>query len=94
MPTVLPLLVNSLFGLGIFPRPYNRVLKSVLTAMLIASRLGYKHQPALSAIPRRALCNDSRLVLVYPFGSPKECSYTFKHFVSSIVYTNLLLSRS
>jgi len=55
---VLPLLVNSLFGLGILSHPYNRVLKSVLTAMLCTSGLSYKYQPTLSAIPRRALGNN------------------------------------
>jgi hypothetical protein len=49
---VLPLLVNSVFGLGIFSHPNYGFLKPVLTAMLIASRLGYKHQLALGAVPR------------------------------------------
>jgi hypothetical protein len=61
-------------------------LKTVFATVLIASLLSHEYQLALIAIPRRPLGNDSRLA----FGSPKECSYTFKH-IPSIVYTNLLL---
>ena len=88
--TLLPFLVISRFGFSIFSHPNYCVLKTILTTVLVASRLGYEHQLALSAVPRRALCNDSCLVSVYSLGVTKECSYTFKHFVSSIVYINLL----
>jgi len=57
--------------------------------VLVASRLGYEYQLALSAVPRRALGNDVGLV----FYSSKECAYLIKH-LSPIVCIVLLLSYS
>jgi hypothetical protein len=88
---VLPLLVNSLFGLGIFSHPYYGVLKTILTTMLIASRLSDEYQPALCAIPRFTNLNNRCLVGVLYVQLAKESFDLLKHRASSIFYTTLLL---
>jgi hypothetical protein len=89
---VLPLLVNSLFGRGIFSHPYDYVLKTILTTVVFTRRPSYEYQPALCAIPRFTNLNNRCLVCVSYVQLAKESFYLLKHHVSPIVYTVVLPS--
>jgi len=56
--------------------------------------LGQEHKPALSASPCGANRDNDSLLFVQPHHPAKECSYAFKHSVSSIFCINLLLRGS
>jgi hypothetical protein len=58
--------------------------------MLFPFFFGYKNKMALRAAPKSALFYDSTAQASRTTGLAKESFYLLKHFVSSIVYTNLL----